>query len=328
MEQFPLVSVIVPIRNSAWMLDDSLRSICNQRYPRQRIELIVPDGQSSDNGAAIARSHGGIVLENGGLKIGHARDIGFSLAHGELIAFTDADCIVDAGWLANAIPYFADPKVGAVGGPSPVPGGQGPIAEAIGYFFRAATGVAGAAHVEEQFGVEEVRHLPGCNLVCRHEALQQIFPLQWEETSGEDLQLGRLLLQRGWKLLRVPDVRVLHYKRTTLRAFYWQMRSYGRGRMHLALQDNTWLHPAHIACGVALPLAALMLAVAALVSPLAAIALVAFGALSTALFGWWAVAHGASTAVLWSGPVVLCVGIAGWSHGFLEEYVEHLRTRP
>jgi hypothetical protein len=157
---------------------------------------IVPDGQSSDNGAAIARNHGGIVLENGGLKIGHARDIGFSLAHGELIAFTDADCIVDAGWLANAIPYFADPKVGAVGGPSPVPGGQGPIAEAIGYFFRAATGVAGAAHVEEQFGVEEVRHLPGCNLVCRHEALQQIFPLQWEETSGEDLQLGRLLLQR------------------------------------------------------------------------------------------------------------------------------------
>lgn len=309
------------------MLHDSLRSICTQSYPRDRIELIVPDGHSWDSGPSIAREHGSIVVENGGLNIGYARDIGFASSHGELVAFTDADCIVDKDWLTHALPYFADPHVGAVGGPSPVPQGQGPIAEAIGYFFRAATGAAGAAHVEEQHTVQQVRHLPGCNIVCRRSALQQIFPLRWDETSGEDLQLGRLLLQRGWKLLRVPNVRVLHYKRTTLPAFYWQMRSYGRGRLHLALLDRAWLHPMHVFCGVAVPAAAVMLLAAAFVSPLALLATIFFGSLLPLGFGWWAVAHGAHTTVLWTGPVVFCVGIAGWSHGFLEKYMQHLRAK-
>lgn len=319
MDGLPLISVVIPIRNSRAMFEACLQHIRDQEYPYDCIELIVPDAHSADDGAAIAKRFGATVVPNDGLMIGPGRDAGFAASHGELVAFTDADCIVDKDWLKNAVKYFQDPAVGAVGGPSPVPPNQGALAEAIGYFFRAATIVAGAAHVETQERMERVRHIPGCNLICRRSALAKIFPLRWTTTSGEDIQTGRLLLQNGYTLLRVPDVKVWHYKRTTAKAFFWQMQSYGRGRLRMGKIDRSWLYPMHILCGFAIPLLVAGAIALWLLSPyLLLFAAVAAAALIHA-FSLWAMSDGASPRILWSGPLALTIGITGWSKGFLSE---------
>ncbi|HRH94088.1 MAG TPA: glycosyltransferase [Candidatus Peribacteria bacterium] len=319
MEPLPLISVVIPIRNSRAMFEACLQSIRGQDYPSERMEIIVPDAHSTDDGPAIARRFGATVVANDGLMIGPGRDAGFAAARGEIVALTDADCIVDKDWLRNAVKYFQDPAVGAVGGPSPVPPGQGALAEAIGYFFRLSSIVAGAAHVEEQDRIERVRHIPGCNLLCRRSALAKIFPLAWTTTSGEDIQTGRLLLQNGYTLLRVPDVKVWHYKRTTAKAFFWQMQSYGRGRLRLGKIDRRWLHPAHVLCGFAIPLLILGAATLWWMSPVVLL----FAALAAAAllhgFALWAISDGASANILWSGPAVLFIGCIGWSRGFLAE---------
>lgn len=319
MEHLPLISVVIPIRNSRVILEACLHSIRALDYPQDRIELIVPDAHSTDDGPAIAKKFGAVVVANDELMIAPGRNVGFAASHGEIIAFTDADCIVDRDWLKNAVRYFADPQVGAVGGPSPVPPNQGALAEAIGYFFRLSVILAGAAHVEQQKNVEHVRHIPGCNILCRRSALEKIFPLHWTTTSGEDLQMGRLLLQQGYSLLRVPDVRVWHFKRTTVKAFFWQMQSYGRGRMRLGKIDRAWLRPAHVVCGLAIPLLLLSGAILFVLSPQLLLAALGCSALAMATFTVWALSHGASTAILWSGPTVLVVGCIGWSRGFLGE---------
>lgn len=319
MDAVPLISVVIPIRNSRGMFEACLQSIRDQDYPHDRIELIVPDAHSTDDGPAIAKRFGATVVPNDGLMIGPGRDAGFAAAHGELVAFTDADCLVEREWLKNAVKYFQDPAVGAVGGPSPVPPNQGALAEAIGYFFRASTIMAGAAHVETQERIERVRHIPGCNLLCRRSALAKIFPLQWTTTSGEDIQTGRLLLEQGYTLLRVPDVKVWHYKRTTTKAFFWQMQSYGRGRLRLGKIDRSWLHPVHILCGFAIPLLiAGVVGLGMLSQSLLLFAAVAAAACMHA-FSLWAIADGASLRILWGGPAALVIGVVGWSKGFLSE---------
>ena len=319
MEPLPLISVVIPIRNSRAMFEACLESVFAQNYPREKIELIVPDGGSDDDGPEIARRFDANVVANPGLMIGPARDAGFAASKGEIVAFTDADCIVHKDWLRNAVKYFEDPTVGAVGGPSPVPPGQGPLAEAIGWFFRLSAVLAGAAHVEDQKTIERVKHIPGCNLLCRREALAKIFPLNWTTTSGEDIQTGRLLLQKGYQLLRVPDVRVWHYKRTTAKAIFWQMQSYGRGRLRLGKIDRAWLHPTHVLCGFAIPLAVMGVAGLWLLSPAALVFAAATLALLMLVFSLWAMAGGASPNILWSGPAAVLIGSFGWSRGFLSE---------
>ena len=86
-------------------------------YPKDKYEVIIVDGYSTDDTVEIAKRYGcKIVYENAG-TIGGARNIGVENSTGKYIAFTDSDCIVDKNWLKNLIGQFTDEKIASVGGP-------------------------------------------------------------------------------------------------------------------------------------------------------------------------------------------------------------------
>jgi cellulose synthase/poly-beta-1,6-N-acetylglucosamine synthase-like glycosyltransferase len=322
----PFVTIIIPTRNSDALLVQALQSIRALDYPKDRIELIIPDGMSTDRSRAIAAEYGAQVIENPGKTIGAARDTGFGASRGELIAFTDADCLVDPGWIRNAINYFEDPQVGAIGGPSPAPDDQKAFGSAVRAFFRLAYLLARTGHVEQVAAVENVEHIPGCNLICRASALRKIFPLRWKTTSGEDIETGRLLMEHGYTLLHVPDVRVLHYKRTTVRSFFWQMQSYARGRLHVARKNWRWIKPAHVLCGFALPIGLLVLLMGMLWHPTAVLVVMAILLGSTVIV---ARTLGTTAKIPMKGallfPAILIIGITGWSWGFITESLSMMK---
>ncbi len=86
-----LVSVIIPAYNAASFIKDAIESVLAQQYPS--IEVIVVDDGSNDDTASIAESFNPPVIchrqENGGPPV--ARNRGLAMAHGEYIAFLDAD---------------------------------------------------------------------------------------------------------------------------------------------------------------------------------------------------------------------------------------------
>lgn len=108
-----LISVIVPTYNSERVLDACLKSINAQTYPN--IETIVVDNHSTDTTRGIAKKRGASVLLFKGIR-SKARNVGASLAHGELLLSIDSDmeltptaisdCIakVSAGFDAIIIP--------------------------------------------------------------------------------------------------------------------------------------------------------------------------------------------------------------------------------
>ena len=86
----PVVSVIIPAYNSGPYLADALRSVFKQNY--QPMEVIVVDDGSTDETASIARSFKDITYTfqpNQGPA--SARNTGIGMAHGDFIAFLDAD---------------------------------------------------------------------------------------------------------------------------------------------------------------------------------------------------------------------------------------------
>jgi GT2 family glycosyltransferase len=95
----PEVSVIVPVRNGEDSIPALLRSLAAQTLERQRFEVIVVDNASTDRTAELAAAHGARVVHEPIANRSRARNRGAAEAASRLYAFTDADCVADAGWL-------------------------------------------------------------------------------------------------------------------------------------------------------------------------------------------------------------------------------------
>lgn len=120
--QLPSVSVIIPARNRGGWLGYPLYALACQVYPAELVEILIIDDASSDNTEAVVRSWSDVyplrIRFHRNLRNGPAasRNYGASLAVGEVLAFTDSDCVPDPHWLLNGVHGFVG-DVGLVTGP-------------------------------------------------------------------------------------------------------------------------------------------------------------------------------------------------------------------
>ncbi len=97
------VSVVIPARDAARYIDECLASVAAQQGPFS-LQVIVVDDGSRDDTAARAAAHPGVqVLATAGRGPAAARNAGLAAAHGEFVAFLDADDAWPAGKLARQL---------------------------------------------------------------------------------------------------------------------------------------------------------------------------------------------------------------------------------
>lgn len=115
MTETPFVSIIIPSWRDHHILQNCLNALFLQNYPKDRYEIIVV----KKNKQRIAKAKTVII----GKSVNHAqaRNLGVAKAKGEILAFTDDDCLVPPNWLAKGVAAFRDKKVGLVGGPAVSP---------------------------------------------------------------------------------------------------------------------------------------------------------------------------------------------------------------
>jgi glycosyltransferase involved in cell wall biosynthesis len=101
----PRVSVIVPARDAGRTLPRTLSCLAAQSGD---YEIVVVDDGSTDDTASIASRAGARVISASGVGSGAARNLGVRAASGDLIAFTDADCFPEPGWLAAGVARLSD----------------------------------------------------------------------------------------------------------------------------------------------------------------------------------------------------------------------------
>jgi glycosyltransferase involved in cell wall biosynthesis len=109
------VTVIVPARDAADTIEATLRGLADQ-LDAPPFEVIVVDSGSSDGTSVHAAIAGAKVLHNDGGEPAGSRNLGASFAFGDVLAFTDADCVPEPGWLAAGMRALrhADLAQGAV----------------------------------------------------------------------------------------------------------------------------------------------------------------------------------------------------------------------
>ncbi|OYO12965.1 GT2 family glycosyltransferase [Propionibacteriaceae bacterium ES.041] len=97
----PTVSVVVPYYRDQAGLDAIVAALEAQRYPTDRIELIVADdGSPEAPRVASGLAHRVVRQEDRGFRAAAARNLGLAVAEGTVVAFLDGDCVPEPGWLA------------------------------------------------------------------------------------------------------------------------------------------------------------------------------------------------------------------------------------
>jgi len=112
-------SVVVVTKDRPELLDDLLESLTRQSLPPD--EVVVVDNNSTASYKEVFRKYRDrlslktVVEKTPGIAA--ARNRGIRESTGEIVLFTDDDCVVDPRWVDNMVsPFYRDPHIGAVGG--------------------------------------------------------------------------------------------------------------------------------------------------------------------------------------------------------------------
>lgn len=106
-----MISVIVPTYNEEQNIERCLRSLANQTVPKETYEVIVVDGNSKDQTRELAEPLADAVFIQKSKRVGGARNDGAMAASGEIIATTDADCIIPPDWVERIARNFAEREI-------------------------------------------------------------------------------------------------------------------------------------------------------------------------------------------------------------------------
>jgi glycosyltransferase involved in cell wall biosynthesis len=221
----PMVSVVICAYNAERTMRPCLESLRKLDYPQY--EVIIVDDGSRDRTAEISMDFPEFRLirqPNKGLSV--ARNVGLHAARGEIIAYTDSDCVVDPHWLTLMVGAMTEKGFDGCGGPNYAPHEDGWVEACC------AASPGAPSHVLTSDDVAE--HLAGCNMIYTKAALLKVGGFDPQFTSaGDDVDICWRILDVGMRLGYCPAAFVWHFRRNTIKAYYGQQRGYGRAEAML-----------------------------------------------------------------------------------------------
>lgn len=224
----PFVSVIVPTFNSEKKIGLLLKSLAQQSYPEEKFEIIVVDNNSSDGTKQE-------ILKYPRVKYAFydkrqtsyaARNHGIIKARGDVLAFTDDDCVAEPDWIANGVQWFEHPEVGGVAGK--VVGAQSDNDIARWQSRR------GFLDLHPDIETSKRPSIVTANVFYRREVFDRVGAFQGKMVSSGDQEMAWRVIQDGRYVFRAAnDAIVHHHHRETLASLAKTFFRYGYGHVDL-----------------------------------------------------------------------------------------------
>ncbi|MEN6397218.1 MAG: glycosyltransferase [Methanoregula sp.] len=182
-----MISVIVPSFNEEENIAQCLVSLSHQTVSKSEYEIIVVDGGSTDRTCEIARKYADMVFIQTSKKVGGARNDGVMASKGDIIATTDADCILPPDWIERIRNDFRDPAVVQVYGP------VYPIEDSVGNHFSLflANTFSRIGYYSRTF-----YYTLGCNTAFRKDAFVKAGMYRCID-AGDDLEIAMRMKDEG-----------------------------------------------------------------------------------------------------------------------------------
>ncbi|MEX0770010.1 MAG: glycosyltransferase [Balneolaceae bacterium] len=208
MEYSPFVSVIIPVLNNARGIRLAVDAVRNQTYPADRVEVIVVDNGSDDETPEVVSQLPVRYLTEESVKSPYAaRNRALEVAKGEMIAFTDSDCIPDERWLEHAVRLIQRENADLMGGL---------------VTFEYSSKVTAAERYDSLINLEVKNNVLNrgaaktSNLIVKKELFDEIGYFLHDVRSGGDVEWTQRATRKGYKIVFGSDVRVKKKARTLI----------------------------------------------------------------------------------------------------------------
>jgi len=209
------ISVVIPTFNEGERIAECLDAL--MKNTQKPFEIIIADGGSQDKTVAIASAYKGVdIIYTPKKTAAESRNLGIEKAKGDIIAFTDGDCIVDAHWLEQIATAFEKYDIDGLGGhvePAPA---YNEIEEYWGNLsLRIIMNFGEVGYEVMQKTLNDAFITANC--AYKKELLHAIGGFDvWFANNAEDIDLCWRSLNSGARLRYVPEVRIQAHSITTL----------------------------------------------------------------------------------------------------------------
>lgn len=227
------VSIICPIFNEEKFIEACIISILEQDYPKEAMEVIFVDGNSTDSSTDIilryTKQYNFLKLLNNPERIvPYALNKGLAAATGEVIMRLDAHCTYPTNYISELVRYLYQLNADNVGGVwNTQPAKDTPICQAIAFASSHPFGVGGSMHKIGASKIMETDTVPfGC---YKREIFEKTGPFDTDLVRNQDDEFNGRLLNLGGKIYLIPQVIINYTARDTIckmRKMYYQYGLY------------------------------------------------------------------------------------------------------
>jgi len=229
-ENYPFVTVIMPVYNEEAFIARSLGAVLAQDYPPERFEILVVDGMSQDATRQVVQSLPEAqrvrIIDNPQRLQAAAMNIALPYAKGEVIVRVDGHTIIAPDYLRACVRALQNTGAWNVGG-GMHPVGETPMGKAIAAAGRSAFAVPTAFHVSQQPAYTDTVYMGA----WWRWALERVGGFDPNFAINEDYELNYRIRAAGGKIYFSPEIRSDYHCRQTLAALWRQYYRYGIGRV-------------------------------------------------------------------------------------------------
>ena len=218
--KFPLVSVVVTAKNEEDTIESCILSIMEQTYPN--FELIFVDAISSDKTFEKANRLKNVAESKKNCKRyiavskkaetpARGRNLGAEISNGSILAFTDADCMAENGWLENLVLHMS-PEIGIVGGPNVIRHTtKSKITTAIDCVLTTYIGSGGSPQFYQIKKDRDVYVVSSCNMAIQKSLFEIEGGFDESLRFNEDSEFCNRLLRKGIRIFYTLTAKINHF---------------------------------------------------------------------------------------------------------------------
>ena len=320
----PRVSIILPCRNEAGYIEESLTSILAQDPPEGGFEIIVADGMSTDGSREyldrMARQHPQVrVLNNLGRIVSTGLNAAITAARGDIIVRMDAHTTYAPDYVRECLAVMNATGADNVGGPMQTRADTF-MEEAIRAVFHSRWAVGGARSHRPGYEGFVDTVIYGC---WKKEIFDRVGLFDEDLVRNQDDEHNLRIIRSGGKIFQSPRIRSWYRVRGSLTTLFRQYMQYGYWKVLVIRKHTIPASPRHIVPGAFLACICLMVllgffwrrgfAAAGSLLILYAIADVMIALLTAAASRW---------ALLPILPIVIGCFHFGYGYGFLRGFFD------